>query len=88
MTGVPPKGLLSRVALRDDCHDFLLAYRLAARSRQQGYGGPQALLLTEVQAALDVMDVAKSRRMVYVGAVQILDTTYLDYVAKKQAQQK
>lgn len=73
--------------MREDCKDYYLAFNLAAGSRQQGYGGPQALLLTEIQAALDIMDVAKSRRMTYVGAVQAMDNTYLAHVAKRQEQQ-
>lgn len=60
-----------------------MVYNLAAGARQQGYGGPQALLLTEIQAALHLMDVANSRRIMYVKAVQVLDSTYLEHAAKK-----
>lgn len=84
-TGVTPRGLLNRPRLRDDCLDYVTAYHLAEGSRQQGYGGPQALLLTEISKALDILGVARIRYLDYTRAIQILDDTYLGHVARQQA---
>ena len=85
-TGVTPAPLLNRPRLKAPDAPYQEAFNSLNNSRQGGMGGPCAIPISEVLAYLNLMGIASiAQRSKYLRLLQQMDSTYLTYVAEKQA---